>query len=247
MIWRCGRAEIGVRHLVTLGAIRQPPAHPLHHTSDADRHLRLRAITGTPALMRLCFRAVRRKKPILAIAWGAACAAFTAAAVQAADSAPQMPTVADLPAVLAAVRAPGAKAVLVNVWATWCDPCREELPVIARFYRQHRAQGLRLVLVSADDEDSGAEIARVLAAAGMPGDTPSFIKHGDDMKFIDGLDRRWTGALPASFLFDGGGHERHWWGAPVTAYELQIGVAGLLPAAPSSSTNPKSDEKRQRP
>ena len=175
--------------------------------------------------------------------------AFAATAgVQAAESAPRAPAVAELPAILAAVRAPGAKAVLINVWATWCDPCREELPAIARFYRQHRAQGLRLVLVSADALASGAEIRRVLAAAGMPGDTPSFIKRGDDMKFIDGLDRRWSGALPASFLFDGGGHERRWWGAPVTATDLELGVAGLLPAAPSSSSNPNPDknEKRQK-
>jgi thiol-disulfide isomerase/thioredoxin len=163
---------------------------------------------------------------------------------QAADRAPPAPIVGDLPAVLAAVRAPGAKAVLVNVWATWCDPCREELPAIARFYRRHRAQGLRLVLVSADDEDRGAEVARVLAAAGIPAGTPSFIKHGDDMKFIDGLDRRWSGALPASFLFDGGGRQRRWWGEPVTAQALEIGVAGLLPAAPSSSNDPQPDKKR---
>jgi thiol-disulfide isomerase/thioredoxin len=171
-------------------------------------------------------------------------ALMTAAVVQASDSTPRAPVVADLPAILAAVRAPGAKAVLVNVWATWCDPCREELPALARFYRAHRAQGLRLVLVSADDEDNGAQIGRVLAAAGIPGDTPSFVKHGDDMKFIDGLERRWSGALPASFLFDGAGRERQWWGAPVTAHDLEVGIAGLLPAAPSSSTNPKSDQKR---
>lgn len=190
---------------------------------------------------------MRRREPVLATARLAACAVFaSAAAIQAVESAPQgpTPTVAELPAILAAVRAPGAKAVLVNVWATWCDPCREELPALAQFYRQHRAQGLRLVLVSADDEQSGAEIARVLAAAGMPGDTPSFIKRGDDIKFIDGLDKRWSGALPASFLFDGGGRERRWWGAPVTARELADGVAGLLPPSPSSSTKPHSDLKR---
>lgn len=181
------------------------------------------------------------RRPVFLIALATAGALFaTAVPVQAAP-----PVVAELPAILTAVRAPGAKAVLVNVWATWCDPCRDELPEVARFYRDHRAQGLRLVLVSADDEDNGAEVARVLAAAGIPADTPSFIKHGDDMAFINGLERSWSGALPASFLFDGGGHQHHWWGNPVTAPALELGAAGLLPAPPAPAPQPKSDDSQK--
>ena len=92
---------------------------------------------------------------------------------------------------MAAVKAPGASAVLVNVWATWCEPCREEMPDLVRFYREHRAQGLRLVLVSADDED---QRARGRARAGRAGlRRPAFIKRGDDMAFIDALDPQLEG------------------------------------------------------
>jgi thiol-disulfide isomerase/thioredoxin len=138
------------------------------------------------------------------------------------------PTPAELPEILTAVRSPGARAVLVNVWATWCDPCRQEMPDVIRFYRDHREGGLRLILVSADDEENRGEVARVLAEAGLPADTVSFIKRGDDMKFIDGLDRHWSGALPASFLFDGRGRKRHTWGGPVTYHALELGCADLL-------------------
>ena len=153
------------------------------------------------------------------------------------------PAPAELPAILAAVRAPGARAVLVNVWATWCDPCREEMPALIRFYRDHRANGLRLVLVSADDEDDGAQVARVLAAAGLPADTLSFIKRGDDMKFINGLDRNWSGSLPASFLFDGRARKRHTWAGPVTYRDLERSTAGLL-AAPAT---PETKRARRKP
>ena len=141
---------------------------------------------------------------------------------------------AELPEILTAVRSPGARAVLVAVWATWCDPCRQEMPDLVRFYRDHREDGLRLVLVSADDEENRAEVARVLAEAGLPAETLSFIKRGDDMKFIDGLDRHWSGALPASFLFDGRGRKRHTWAGPVTYHSLELGAGGLLtaPVAP---------------
>ncbi|HSY39684.1 MAG TPA: TlpA disulfide reductase family protein, partial [Polyangia bacterium] len=153
------------------------------------------------------------------------------------------PTPAELPEIMTAVRSPGARAVLVNVWATWCDPCRQEMPDLIRFYRDHRDGGLRLVLVSADDEENRAEVARVLAAAGLPADTLSFIKQGDDMKFINGLDRHWSGALPASFLFDGRGRKRHTWPGPVTYGELERGTADVL-AAPAK---PETKPGRRRP
>jgi len=149
------------------------------------------------------------------------------------------PTLAELPEILTAVRAPGARAVLVNVWATWCEPCRQEMPDLIRFYRDHREAGLRLVLVSADDEENRAEVARVLAEAGLPGEAVSFIKRGDDMKFINGLDRHWSGALPASFLFDGRGQKRHIWPGPVTYRTLDRGTAGLL-AAPQTKPGRRS-------
>src|SRR3954467_12203595 len=93
---------------------------------------------------------------------------------QAAAAAPLRVGVAELPAILAAVKAPGAQAVLVNVWATWCEPCRQEMPDLVRFYRDNRGQGLRLVLISADNDDQRAEVARVLTALSFDG--PAFIK-----------------------------------------------------------------------
>ena len=116
------------------------------------------------------------------------------------------------PAILAAVKAPGSSAVLVNVWATWCEPCREEMPDLVRFYRDHRAQGLRLVLVSADDDDQRAEVGARAGGRGFDG--PAFIKRGNDMAFIDALDPSWKGALPATFLFDGRGTPKPSWPGP---------------------------------
>ena len=152
-----------------------------------------------------------------------------AATVLAAPAAPEPAVkveIAELPAILAAVKAPGASAVLVNVWASWCEPCREEMPDLIRFYRDHRAQGLRLVLISADDDDQRAEVARILGALGFDG--PAFIKHGNDMTFIDALDPRWKGALPATFLFDGRGTRSRSWLGAVTYDDLRARVSGLL-------------------
>jgi thiol-disulfide isomerase/thioredoxin len=152
--------------------------------------------------------------------------ALLIAAATAAQAAPVPVAVGDLAAIRAAVAAPGATAVLVNVWATWCDACREEMPALLRFARAHRADGLRLVLVSADDEDQRQQVAAFLGKAGAAGAT-AFIKHGADDAFVNGLDPNWTGALPASFLYDGQGAEKHFWSGPITGPELEAGLREL--------------------
>ena len=100
------------------------------------------------------------------------------------------------------------------------------MPDLIRFYRDHRAQGLRLVLISADDDDQRGEVERILGALGFDG--PAFIKHGNDMTFIDALDPRWKGALPATFLFDGRGTRSRSWLGAVTYDDLRARVSGLL-------------------
>ena len=116
---------------------------------------------------------------------------------------------ADADQVLAAVRAPGARAVLVNVWATWCVPCRDEFPDLMRVERELGPEGLRMVLVSADFDESLPQARAFLADHGV--NFPSFHKTGDDMRFINTLDTLWSGALPATLLFDGAGRRVAFW------------------------------------
>jgi cytochrome c-type biogenesis protein len=55
------------------------------------------------------------------------------------------------------------RVVLLNVWATWCHPCREEIPVLQALHERHAARGLELVGVSVDargEEETIREFAR---------------------------------------------------------------------------------------
>ena len=62
----------------------------------------------------------------------------------------------------ASVPSLAGKVVLLNVWATWCHPCREEIPYLQSLYDKHRGNGLEIVGVSVDargQEDAIREFA----------------------------------------------------------------------------------------
>lgn len=42
------------------------------------------------------------------------------------------------------------KVVLVNYWATWCEPCKKEMPLLNAFYRDHHGEGFELIGISTD-------------------------------------------------------------------------------------------------
>lgn len=125
-----------------------------------------------------------------------------------ADSSPVAPLIEAEPVqLLDAVRAPGAKAVVVNLWATWCLPCREEFPDLLRLRRAYADRGVRLVLVSGDFGSERPQVEAFLREQGV--DFPTYLKTGSDMALIDAFDPQWSGALPATFIYDGQGRRRH--------------------------------------
>src|SRR5262245_42405956 len=130
-----------------------------------------------------------------------------------------------------AVREPGARAVLLNVWATWCGPCREEVPELLRLGREYRQRALRLSLVSAAFADQAGAARDFLKRQGV--DFTTFLKTGDDMKFIDRLDPGWTGALPATFVYDGQGRLQHFHEGRTTYAELEPLVQSAMSATDS--------------
>lgn len=162
-------------------------------------------------------------------------------------------TGAPLPALLpgkpadiqAAVRQPGARVVLVNVWATWCLPCREEMPALLKLRRAYADRGLRLVLVSGDFSNEAGQAAAFLHDLGV--DFPTYIKAGGDMEFIDAFDPKWSGALPATFIYDSAGRLQHSMFGPATYEQFEEQIRTVMRSSPAghpSSAGPQADGGR---
>jgi thiol-disulfide isomerase/thioredoxin len=92
--------------------------------------------------------------------------------------------------------------LLVNFWATWCDPCREEFPDLVKIDADYRTKGLNFVAVSLDDvADIKTAVPQFLKEmkAAMP---VVLLNVSDPEPAIRAVDPTWDGQLPATFLWD---------------------------------------------
>jgi thiol-disulfide isomerase/thioredoxin len=121
------------------------------------------------------------------------------------------------------------RVVVLNFWATWCEPCREEFPLFVSLDREMRPRGLSVISVSLDAPSSLEGSVRPFLAA-QNAAFACFIKSaGDDDPFINAIDPAWSGALPATFVYDAAGIRVHSFFGPVTRERLAEAVTPLLP------------------
>lgn len=92
--------------------------------------------------------------------------------------------------------------LLVNFWATWCDPCREEFPDLVKLDTDYRNKGLNFVAVSLDDlVDAKTAVPKFLTE--MKAEMPVVLLNVNDPEpAIKAVDTTWDGQLPATFLYD---------------------------------------------
>jgi thiol-disulfide isomerase/thioredoxin len=91
--------------------------------------------------------------------------------------------------------------VVLNFWATWCVPCREEFPHLVQLADKYRARGLRLLFVSMDEKDQTEQVKKFLQDQKVSFET--FIRaEGDFEAMVNSVDPNWIGAIPATFVFD---------------------------------------------
>ena len=93
------------------------------------------------------------------------------------------------------LRQMSGRPVLVNLWATWCGPCRREMPELAAISRRHAAGGLEVVGISVDEKASAEKVRKYVRQYGIP----YTILHDpeDRASGVFGVP-----ALPGTFLFD---------------------------------------------
>jgi thiol-disulfide isomerase/thioredoxin len=99
---------------------------------------------------------------------------------------------------------PNGKPLLVNFWATWCGPCREEFPDLVKIDNEYRGR-IDFITVSLDfAEEIDAAVPKFLGE--MKAEMPTYLLvSADENAIISSIAKDWKGALPSTILYNTNG------------------------------------------
>jgi cytochrome c biogenesis protein CcmG, thiol:disulfide interchange protein DsbE len=118
------------------------------------------------------------------------------------------------------------KVVVISFWATWCPPCRKEMPVLDALYRRYHGQGLEMIGLSADRPRDRSDVQKVMQSFSYPAAML------DDAKVNDfGA----PSALPKTIVIDAHGIVRAEMTPDQTAVTEKSLSAAVLPLLPNRS------------
>jgi peroxiredoxin len=110
--------------------------------------------------------------------------------------------------------------VLVNLWATWCPPCKEEMPALQSFYNKYRDQGF--VVIAINDGDPSADVVQFVKDYRLTFPVwldPTYIATEQAFKTLN---------LPSSFVIDRTGTIQLQWVGGISLKALEKHVSPLI-------------------
>jgi thiol-disulfide isomerase/thioredoxin len=118
--------------------------------------------------------------------------------------------------------------LLINFWATWCGPCREEFPDLVRIDNDYRKRNLDFVIVSLDDPLAiKTTVPRFLQR--MRARMPAYLLNEmEPNAAINAVDPEWAGGMPATFLLDRNGQVVYKHLGPVKPEELRREIEKVM-------------------
>lgn len=90
------------------------------------------------------------------------------------------------------------KVVILHIWATWCQPCKDEFPLFERIYNEYGDKGIMLMPVAIDKKATRDEIKGHAKAMGAT--FPVYLAKDGDV-----TDKYWTWGVPATYFIDKNG------------------------------------------
>lgn len=122
---------------------------------------------------------------------------------------------------------PGSKPLLINFWATWCVPCREEFPDLVKINDEYKGK-IDFITISLDfEEELNTTVPQFLKD--MKADMPTYLLvTPDESAAIGMISKEWNGALPLTVLFEQTGESAFFHQGVVKPSELKAAIDKLI-------------------
>lgn len=131
------------------------------------------------------------------------------------------------------ILAPKNKPLLVNFWATWCDPCREEFPELVELDHEYKGK-IDFITISLDDvEDIRTTVPKFLGE--MKAEMPAYLlRTTNESAVIESISKDWRGGMPFTALFDTKGNLVYFREGKVVLETMRSELNKVLSSAPAA-------------
>lgn len=101
------------------------------------------------------------------------------------------------------------RVVLLDIWATWCGPCRAQFPNLSKWLDKYGAEKIAVVALSIDEpDDLQSKVIPFLASQQTDKIDLLLYSEGDHDRLVNSIDPEWAGEVPALFIYDRAGKLR---------------------------------------
>jgi thiol-disulfide isomerase/thioredoxin len=90
---------------------------------------------------------------------------------------------------------------IINFWATWCAPCRKEIPQFEQIHKDYSGNMVKVLLVSLDFPNQKEKALKNFVTSNKVTAPVILLNEPDANSWIDKVDPSWSGAIPATLIF----------------------------------------------
>lgn len=110
---------------------------------------------------------------------------------------------------------------IVNFFATWCGPCMMEMPVLNKFYDEHKDTNVQLIFVSLDNAGTLKKLPLKLKKIGVQ--APVYLlNESSDFSWLPYIDKRWQGSIPATMVINNKRNVKAFFETPMEKGQLEF-------------------------